>query len=89
MPRNIPWPSWWKKGKVDKNLARLRFRPAIYSPAYKLVDAREIRQARQGGMLVIPWTVNEPGDIRRMLELGVDAIISDYPERVLLALNRL
>jgi glycerophosphoryl diester phosphodiesterase len=31
--------------------------------------------------------VNEPGDIRRMLELGVDGIISDYPDRVLEALE--
>jgi glycerophosphoryl diester phosphodiesterase len=35
---------------------------------------------------VIPWTVNEPDDIRRVLGLGVDGIISDYPDRVKQAL---
>ncbi|HEC21530.1 MAG TPA: glycerophosphodiester phosphodiesterase, partial [Chloroflexi bacterium] len=28
------------------------------------------------------WTVNEPEDIQRMMRLGVDMIISDYPDRV-------
>ena len=35
------------------------------------------------GIAVVPWTVNEPADIRRVLGLGVDGIISDYPDRVI------
>ena len=31
---------------------------------------------------MIPWTVNEPGDIDAMLDLGTDGVISDYPDRV-------
>jgi glycerophosphoryl diester phosphodiesterase len=42
--------------------------------------------ARGLGLRVIPWTVNEPGDIRRVLGLGVDGVISDYPDRVKQAL---
>jgi glycerophosphoryl diester phosphodiesterase len=34
-------------------------------------------------MKVIPWTVNEDRDIRRVAEMGVDGIISDYPDKVL------
>jgi glycerophosphoryl diester phosphodiesterase len=34
-------------------------------------------------MELVVWTVNEPADIRRMLDLGVDGIISDYPNRVI------
>ena len=34
-------------------------------------------------MELVVWTVNEPDDIQRMAELGVDGIISDYPNRVL------
>jgi glycerophosphoryl diester phosphodiesterase len=34
-------------------------------------------------MKLIPWTVNEAADIEKILKMGVDGIISDYPERVL------
>ena len=33
-------------------------------------------------MQLIPWTVNEKEDIRKVLDMGVDGIISDYPDRV-------
>jgi len=54
----------------------------IWSPDFRALDAALAASARRLGMKVIPWTVNEPADIRRMLELGVDGIISDYPDRV-------
>ncbi len=38
--------------------------------------------ARALGLKVVPWTVNEPAAIERMHELGVDGMISDYPDRV-------
>jgi glycerophosphoryl diester phosphodiesterase len=41
-----------------------------------------MRQAREAGLGVVAWTVNDPGDIRRMIALGVDGIMSDWPERV-------
>ena len=34
------------------------------------------------GLKVYPWTVNEPDDIARAKAMGVDGVISDYPERV-------
>ncbi len=49
-------------------------------------NARAARKAL--GLKIVPWTVNEPADIARMLELGVDGIISDYPDRVRAALKR-
>lgn len=67
----------------EENLRRLGFTPAIYSPFFKLVDEHLLALARQQQMRLIPWTVNEPEDIRRMLAFGVDGIISDYPDRVL------
>jgi glycerophosphoryl diester phosphodiesterase len=54
----------------------------IWSPDFQQLDSTKAAAARRLGMKVIPWTVNEPADIRRMLELGVDGIISDYPDRV-------
>ena len=66
----------------QENLKKLGFTPEVYSPHFKLVDESLLDFARQENMQVIPWTVNEPEDIQDMLDLGVDGIISDYPERV-------
>lgn len=63
------------------NIERLGFEPAVYSPYYELVTSELIDSCHQAGMQVIPWTVNELADMRRMLDLGVDGLISDYPNR--------
>jgi glycerophosphoryl diester phosphodiesterase len=41
-----------------------------------------VSEARQLGLKVVVWTVNEEPDMVRMFELGVDGIISDYPDRL-------
>lgn len=61
----------------------LGFIPTIYSPYYRLVNKKLMTYASQIGMKVIPWTVNETEDMRRMLELEVHGIITDYPNRLL------
>ena len=57
-----------------------------WSPDFRALTPETCTAARGLGLRVIPWTVNEPGDIRRVLGLGVDGIISDYPDRVKKAL---
>jgi glycerophosphoryl diester phosphodiesterase len=54
----------------------------IWSPDFRDLDAAKVAAARRLGLTLIPWTVNEPGDIARVLALGVDGLISDYPDRV-------
>jgi glycerophosphoryl diester phosphodiesterase len=54
----------------------------IWSPNFQDLDADSLAAAREAKVRVIVWTVNEPADIRRMLEMNVDGIISDYPDRV-------
>jgi len=49
---------------------------------YEEITAAEVEEAHALGLKVAAWTVNEPADMRRMIELGVDAIISDYPDRL-------
>lgn len=55
----------------------------VLSPKYTDLRRDDVRRMHARGVEVIPWTVNEPADIRRMIEWGVDGIISDYPDRVL------
>lgn len=47
--------------------------------ALRVVTRRFVRQAHQDGLGVFVWTVNEPADMRRLLECGVDGLVSDYP----------
>lgn len=68
---------------VKKNIEALGYTPEVYSPYYRLVDKALRKYTREQGMQLIPWTVNKPKDIREMLQLGVDGIISDYPDRVI------
>ncbi|WP_370698019.1 glycerophosphodiester phosphodiesterase family protein [Fibrella musci] len=68
---------------IDHNLEKLGFKPAIYSPNYQLIGRDGIEKLHQMGVKVIPWTVNTPKDMRRMLDLGVDGFITDYPDRAI------
>ena len=54
----------------------------IWSPAFGDLDRTRVAEAHALGLRVIPWTVNEPADIVSMIDLEVDGIISDYPDRV-------
>jgi glycerophosphoryl diester phosphodiesterase len=72
---------------IVKNLARLGFKPAIYSPSFELADEATLRSLRTQDIELVVWTVNEKTDIDRMVALGVDGIISDYPDRVQNALQ--
>ena len=50
-------------------------------PGRRWVDRGLVTAAHARGLDVWVWTVNEPGEMRRLIALGVDAIFSDYPER--------
>jgi glycerophosphoryl diester phosphodiesterase len=66
---------------VEANLADLGFNPSVYSPYFQLINKGDIQYLRQKKIRVIPWTVNEIEDIKKMRELGVDGLITDYPDR--------
>ncbi|MFI5141232.1 MAG: glycerophosphodiester phosphodiesterase family protein [Bacteroidia bacterium] len=68
---------------LEANLQRLGFLPNTYSPDFYLVDETLINNVHNQNMKLIPWTVNEIPDIKKMISLGVDGIISDYPDRVI------
>jgi len=56
---------------------------SVVSPHFALVDADLVRRAHALDIGVLAWTVNEPDDLVRMVELGVDGIVTDYPDRAL------
>ena len=51
----------------------------IVAPEYSLVTAEEVRAAHEAGLRVIPWTANAVEDWQRLIEAGVDGIITDDP----------
>lgn len=63
------------------NLDRLSFTPRIYSPNHRLVDRALVDSAHSAGLTIVPWTINETARMRELLDLGVDGIITDYPDR--------
>lgn len=67
---------------LAENLNRLSFRPSIYSPYYQLLDKAAVAALHERGISVIPWTVNEPALMQELIEMGVDGIITDYPNRI-------
>ncbi|GIV32856.1 MAG: glycerophosphoryl diester phosphodiesterase [Chitinophagales bacterium] len=75
------------EGRMRYKLKRLGFIPDVYSPHYRIVNRRTMHKAHALGMKVIPWTVNEPKHMSRLIELGVDGIITDYPERLVRLLS--
>lgn len=54
----------------------------IWSPFHEDLNADDLAVARDHNLAVNVWTVNEPSDIDRMIDLNVDGIITDYPGRV-------
>jgi glycerophosphoryl diester phosphodiesterase len=53
-----------------------------WSPQFRNLNAAQRQEAAAMGLKVIPWTVNDVSEMARLIELGVDGIITDYPERL-------
>jgi glycerophosphoryl diester phosphodiesterase len=52
----------------------------IWSPYYLDVDEAKLKEAHDLGIRVIVWTVNDPAQMKRMVEMGVDGLITDRPD---------
>lgn len=71
------------KKELEPSLEELGFVPNIFSPNFTIVDSIMMEQAHYHKVKVIPWTVNQKSDMNRLLQLGVDGLITDYPNRAL------
>ncbi|MGH8929403.1 MAG: glycerophosphodiester phosphodiesterase family protein [Egibacteraceae bacterium] len=71
---------------AGSDLARLFDRAAAYAqgvgPEWVEVDARLVATAHERGLAVHAWTINEEADLVRLVDLGVDGIFTDYPDRL-------
>lgn len=67
----------------DTYMGKLEFTPDWLSPEYTTVDKNMVDKCHKAGIKLVPWTVDDKSEIKRMIDLKVDAIISNYPDRVL------
>lgn len=60
----------------------------IVSPYYMGVTAEKVKAAHDAGLQVIPWTANDPASWQKLIDAGVDAIITDDPASLIAYLKR-
>ncbi|MGB3007983.1 MAG: glycerophosphodiester phosphodiesterase [Chitinophagaceae bacterium] len=67
------------KRTFDDLLKALGFTPGTYSPHFSLINTGLLKKCHEKKIKVIPWTVNEKAKIEELKQMGVDGIITDYP----------
>jgi glycerophosphoryl diester phosphodiesterase len=67
------------KEEVQDYIDRLGFIPDIYSPYFVLIGKSLVDKCHEMGMKVVPWTVNAIDKVHYFRSLGVDGIVTDYP----------
>ncbi len=60
----------------------------IWSPYFGDITSALVKKAQQLGLRVVPWTVNEAAQLDAVIDMGVDGLISDYPDRAREAMQR-
>jgi glycerophosphoryl diester phosphodiesterase len=54
----------------------------VWSPRFRDLTAEGLAEAHRLGLRVVPWTANEAADMKALIEMGVDGIITDRPDRL-------
>ena len=67
------------RNSFRKQIKDIGFTPTIYSPEESLVIPDLIKNCHDLNMKIIPWTVNDKKKIKEFKQMGVDGIITDYP----------
>ncbi len=77
-----PWLAGFDFDDYNNNLAALvkDFGADIVAPYYREITKKDVEEAHRMGLKIIPWTVNQEWDMRRLINWGVDGIITDYPD---------
>ena len=54
----------------------------LLCPGYEFVDEELVRHCLEGGVRVVPWTVNDPEHTKRLIDWGVTGLTTDFPDRM-------
>ena len=57
--------------------------PTWWSPNYSVVTPENVAYCHALGIRVVPWTVDDKAEMKRLADCGVEAIISNYPDRLI------
>lgn len=78
---------WWggpcpgaHGGSVPRAVAAAAAGGASWAPEHRALTRAEVREAQSLGLRVVPWTVNDPADMARLIGWGVDGICTDRPD---------
>jgi glycerophosphoryl diester phosphodiesterase len=69
------------KRSFEDELKELGFTPDIYSPESSLVTEKLVNKCHDRKIKIIPWTVDDPKEMKSLVEMHVDGLITDYPDR--------
>jgi glycerophosphoryl diester phosphodiesterase len=70
-----------KEVKPAQQLELLGFTPQFYNPFYQFTTPELLSLCHSKKIQVVPWTVQEATEMKKLQEMGADGIISDYPVR--------
>lgn len=79
---------WSEDKNLDWNKTIGDLKPDYLSPYYKLVTPELIKLAQERNWKVVPWTINNSEDWKKLIDLGVDGIITDDPKELVAYLLR-
>jgi len=82
LDKTSPWTAGFNPSEHGKSLPRTikAAGGVVWSPYFGDVDPALISECHWLGLAVVVWTVNKAADMARMIDIGVDGIISDYPD---------
>ncbi|MEL6987002.1 MAG: glycerophosphodiester phosphodiesterase family protein, partial [Bacteroidota bacterium] len=71
-----------KAESAVKQLEKLSFTPDYYSPYYIHVNKQMLDDLHKKNIKVVCWTVNDTEEMSTLKRMGVDGIITDYPNKI-------
>jgi glycerophosphoryl diester phosphodiesterase len=77
-----------EKGPADAVERALHVGARQLAPRRDMVTPALVERAHGAGLHVVPWTINEPAEMRAAIAAGVDGIMTDYPDRLAALANR-